>query len=162
MKIILFRHGHAEELGPRVKSDEARALTEKGRRKTSSMARLLQQLELTPNIIASSPLVRAIQTAEILANELHLNEVHECLELQPTGTAISVLAWLKKYTKSANTVLMVGHEPHLSKLLSWLLTGHMEVISTFKKSGFAVLEVDLKSTPLKANLEMLVAPGVVS
>lgn len=161
MKLILFRHGHAEELCEKVKVDSLRKLTVKGRKKTTAMAEVLKHLEVTPTFIATSPLARSLQTAEILAQSFGLNEVHECVELKPEATVISTLAWLKKQPQDQEVFLLVGHEPQLSSLISWFLTGHTRTIVEMKKAGFAILDLDLNTKPVKARLENLVGPKVL-
>ncbi len=161
MKLILFRHGHAEELSEKVKIDSLRGLTAKGRKKTQDMGQILKNMDLVPKLIATSPLKRSLQTAEVLANLFGISEVHECVELKPNATVISTFSWLKSQHLSQNIVLLVGHEPQLSSFVSWILTGHHQVIVEMKKAGFAVLDLDVYAQPMKARLEVLVGPKVV-
>jgi len=120
MRIYLMRHALAEEADEQV-PDELRALTTKGRKRARRVAKFLSDHSEHPDRIFSSPQVRAVQTAEIVQGELGLQEPVVILPaLAPDGDPAAVIAALAK--TPLPSVLLVGHEPLLSKLAAGLLT----------------------------------------
>jgi phosphohistidine phosphatase len=139
--LLLLRHGIAE---PREegRSDAARALTAAGRRRCAAVLTRLHQRGLAADLMLSSPLVRARQTAELavqtnLAPSLVLAE-----DLMPGGDPLSQLAtWLAVVPARSGQrprLLLVGHEPDLGDLASALIGAPAGAI-TLRKSGLALL-----------------------
>lgn len=145
MLIYLLRHGPAGERDPaRYPNDDLRPLTADGRRRTESVARGIATLGLKIDHVLSSPLVRARQTAEVVTQRLKFAErlVVESPSLSPDRSVAVVLGELTKLDVDAS-VLLVGHEPHLSQLLSLLIAGSADAVQTdFKKAGLACVECD--------------------
>jgi len=133
MEILLIRHGHAVEEAPGL-GDSARWLSEKGRKLTRKVARwLAKNGKRRPAAIWTSPLVRAVQTAEILAAEAGLKgEVPSCAQLGPGHDPGDLLKLLASATVDGPLAL-VGHEPALS-LIATALLGDIG-FAGFKKSG---------------------------
>ena len=141
MELIVFRHGialerdAAEEQGL---SDEHRPLTEKGERRTRAAARGLVAWAGSPELVAASPLVRAGQTAALLAAEAGDPPVVVTEALTPGRPHGDLDAWLQG--QSAGRIAVVGHEPDLSH---WLLSAVCAAPAgalTLKKAGAALLE----------------------
>ena len=133
MLVLLARHAKAEArslVGPGPKSDARRPLTDAGRKRMRGAAKALHGLVPAVDAIASSPLIRALETAEILAERYDDLAVVELKALSPGGSDRELLDWLREQPQDA-VVVLVGHEPDLGLLASWLLTG--------KKSAFAPL-----------------------
>jgi len=122
--------------------DSLRPLVEKGFRKTESLAKFLGKHEPDVQMIASSPFVRAMQTAEIIFQEFGFEDIYECLELVPSAPPQAFGQWLKAKAKNKTCVIAVGHEPQLSVLASWLLAGKTESFIDLKKSGALCIEVE--------------------
>lgn len=165
MKLLLLRHGIAVEPGtPGYEDDDTRPLTAEGRRKTELVARALARLELVPDVILTSPLVRARQTAEIVAAELgRARHLHNCHALAPGGKPVSLLALVKKSHARAGSTMLVGHQPDLGELASLLLTGNpLGAALEFKKAGLAVFEWNRSTGGGDATLEMLLPPRVLT
>jgi phosphohistidine phosphatase len=141
MKLLLIRHAIAEESEDFAKTgrdDRLRPLTDEGRKKMKQAARGLQEIVPEIDLLATSPLTRAAQTGAILDSVYGgLSEV-EIEELSPEATPGDFLRWLRKQT--ADTLAAVGHEPSLSLILSWLLTGTERRIFAFRKGGACLLE----------------------
>lgn len=119
MEIYLVRHGIAvgrEEDMP----DPLRPLTEKGRRRFRKTARAFARLGRKIGLILTSPLVRAVQTAEILAGEAKHGEVAVLEELDPKFGVRSLLEAVSKRANGAKRVALVGHDPQLSSVLAAL------------------------------------------
>jgi phosphohistidine phosphatase len=132
MDIYIVRHGIAEEASKGI-SDAKRALTSEGRKKMKEAAGGFAKLEPEVTRVFSSPLLRAWQTAEILASALQV-EVEEMPELAPGRVPSDVLRALQQLT-DLKGVMLVGHQPNCSELASHLLSSHGLVNVEFKKGA---------------------------
>lgn len=104
-----------------------------------SAAAGLRKLVSRIDVLATSPLVRAKQTAEIVAGE-YTGVTPEVLDdLAPSGERRSVLTWLQ-LQKDGSTLAVVGHEPDLGRLVSWLLATPDSHFVHLKKGGACLLE----------------------
>ena len=139
MMLYLMRHGLAEE--PTPKSDDgARKLTEKGAEKIRKAAAGMRATDLAFNMILTSPIARAAETAEIVAAELGGPKPRAVPELSTGASPTGALEALIKLRLPEN-VLVVGHEPTLSRLASLMLTGSSESVGIkFKQGGVIALE----------------------
>lgn len=141
MKLLLIRHAIAEEredFARTGKDDRLRPLTDEGRKKMKQAARGLKGLVPEIDLLATSPLTRAAQTGAIVDSVYGgLKEV-EIDELSPETTPDAFLRWLRK--QKEEVVAAVGHEPSISLILSWLLTGNERRIHAFRKGGACLLE----------------------
>jgi phosphohistidine phosphatase len=118
-----MRHGPAEDQADSG-MDSDRALTTSGRERVRNVAKLLLQVDESPLLIITSPLVRAVQTAEIVAVMTRLNDregsVQVRRELSPgSGGAGGLVAALD--TRATKRVMLVGHEPDLAELVSMVV-----------------------------------------
>jgi phosphohistidine phosphatase len=161
MKILLIRHARAEErvglldFGHR---DEDRRLTDSGRKDMGKAVRGLRKIAPDLDVLATSPLVRACQTAEIVAKVFSGPNVQEEADLSPGGAAKALLGWLRKQEVEA-CVALVGHEPGLSEFAGYLLTGETRSLIEFKKGAVCLLESDGVPTAGKCRLTWALAPG---
>ena len=139
--IYLVRHGIATEPSAHAEDSE-RALTAEGTRKMTSAARGLKQLGIVPDIVLSSPLRRAQETAALLAGALAPDLAVEIYAaLAPGGVAAELLRGLRTY-RAARHLVLVGHQPDLGELASHLLTGSIALAPLpFKKGAVAAIEV---------------------
>jgi phosphohistidine phosphatase len=161
MKLYLVRHAIAEEVGtPGYEDDSLRPLTEKGRDKMRKIAAALKDLGVKPDLIVSSPYVRASQTASVLAKELkYRGEIAYSDSLLPTGEPNDMIGEInEKY--SMDELMLVGHEPSLSSLAGVLLTGDPGLSINIKKGGACCLLLDDRHYDRKATLEWLVTPKI--
>lgn len=157
MDLVLVRHGIAEERGPGV-DDFGRRLTTAGRARMEDAARGLARL-VTPQVVFSSPLVRAMETAEILRERFGLGRIRECPELAAPDYAALLEAVADA---DAEVAVLVGHEPWMGELLSYLLTGDPGLAAvTFKKGGAALVRSAGEPRAGSCWLEWLVPPGVL-
>jgi phosphohistidine phosphatase len=162
MKILIVRHARAEErrLLGLLRKDAARPLTPEGRKDMAKAAKGLKQLVSDLRVLATSPLVRAKQTAQILA-ERYDTEVTEVTELSPGADPDKLLAWLRKQPLEA-IVALVGHEPDLGALASWFLTGRKESFVQFKKGAACLIDfAEAGPAPGRGRLEWLIQPGAL-
>jgi phosphohistidine phosphatase len=160
--LMLLRHGIAEE--PNAdRRDAERRLTGEGKRKTREVAAGMAVLELPVEAVLTSPLVRARQTAEIVADVYGLDEARlEIVEaLAPGHDADAVFRALRPHQAAAG-VLLVGHEPDMGELTSTLLVGTPGLVGVrFKKAGLAAVSV-ASLPPLGAGvLELLAGPALL-
>jgi len=118
MKLYVMRHGPAEDFAASG-HDADRALTESGRERVRLVAKLLAESDEAPRAIVSSPLVRALQTAEIVAATTGVTQVETSRELAPGGNARAFVSAIMRDDK--RRVMIVGHEPDLSTLLETML-----------------------------------------
>ena len=163
MKIYLIRHSNAVEPGtPGYEDDSLRPLTEKGRDKMKDIASALKGLDVNPDLIVSSPYVRAQQTAEILAKVLkYKQELTFSDALVPMGNADNIIGEInEKY--SVDELVLVGHEPCLSVLIGTLTAGNPELAINIKNGGVCCLSSDDLHTERKAVLEWLLTPKILS
>ncbi|MEH1822801.1 MAG: phosphohistidine phosphatase SixA [Nostoc sp.] len=149
MELYLIRHGIAEDKGLGIK-DEERSLTKEGRQKTEKVAQKLVKLGLNFDLILTSPLVRARQTAEILIAEKLSSQFEESSHLAPDGQISSWLKdWLEPKNYSQNTQLaLVGHEPNLSNWAEILLWGEAKASLVLKKAGMIGIKLPETGSPL--------------
>src|SRR5688572_7568417 len=144
MRLLVIRHAVAEErdaFAVTGQPDAQRPLTDDGRKKMKAAARGLKGIVPKLNVLATSPLLRAAQTAEIVSREYGGVESRTVEELSPERRPDELLGWLRSH-QLGDTVAIVGHEPHLGFLVGWLLTGRNDSFVDFKKGGAALLEFD--------------------
>jgi phosphohistidine phosphatase len=140
MEVYLLRHGIAADQPPAGHGDGARALTDEGRRKMRAAARGMRALGITPDLLLSSPLVRAAETAQIVGDELGLQPV-QAAQLAPGCTARRLEALLAQHS-GMQRIMVVGHEPDLSTIVA-ALTGGSQV--AMKKGTLAAVELPADS-----------------
>jgi phosphohistidine phosphatase len=161
MRLLVIRHAIAEDRDEWAfsgKPDAERPLTRDGRdrmrRAASGIALEAPRLDL----IATSPLVRAVQTAEIVADEYDGKELTVVGELSPECAPETLLPWLRSHEPDT-TIAVVGHEPHLGFLVGWLLTGRHESFVELKKGAAVLLEFDDPPAAGNATLLWALQPG---
>ncbi|MFW9263987.1 phosphohistidine phosphatase SixA [Nostoc sp. KVJ20] len=149
MELYLIRHGIAEDKELGIK-DEERSLTKEGRQKTEKVAQKLVKLGLSFDLILTSPLVRARQTADILIAEKLSAQLEESSHLAHDGQVSSWLKdWLEPRNYSQNTQLaLVGHEPGLSNWAEILLWGEVKESLVLKKAGMIGIKLPETGSPL--------------
>jgi phosphohistidine phosphatase len=136
MQVFLIRHGIAIDDAPGL-GDEERYLTPEGRKKTQAVGALLRKQAGRLDRILTSPLVRAAQTAEIVARELECDDVRVAMALVPGSTLARVDAAIED-AADAERLALVGHEPAMSAIAAHLL-GLSSFPRAFKKAGVCAL-----------------------
>jgi phosphohistidine phosphatase len=160
MKLLLVRHGKAEDRSLftfSAKKDALRALTESGRRDMRKATKGLRKIAPDIDLVATSPLVRARQTAEIVADIFGAPAPLEQSLLSPGSDPAALLDWLER--QSADVVALVGHEPDLGQFACLLLSGKTASSLTFKKGACALIEFVAKPIPGRGTLSWLLQPG---
>lgn len=144
MEILVIRHGQAVDDAPGL-GDVGRWLTGRGRKLTRRVAKWLAKNKARrPAAIWTSPLVRSVQTAEIIAEAAELtDEVSVVAELSPSRDTAELLRLLSSH-QGAQPLALVGHEPSLSTLVASLLgdVGCAGLNAGLKKSGVVAISWD--------------------
>lgn len=160
-----MRHGIAADLGEGgVIKDADRPLTLEGRARMKLTAAGLNEAGLKFNLILSSPLLRARQTAEAVAEVLDLQHKVKIIESLAPGRAFAAgegghaEIFLELGAYQFERALLVGHQPDLSELASYLLTGHRNLNVEFKKGSLCLIEVASLPPRGPALLRWLMAP----
>jgi len=141
-RLYLCRHGLAVPPGTEGIEDDDRPLTEKGERKVREVARGLKKMGTKLDKIVTSPLPRALKTAEIIAKVLNSSSLLEEADiLRPRREPFEIRDWLK--TQSETRIMLVGHNPILSDLLALLTVGQTHpAFIELRKTGVAALRDD--------------------
>jgi len=162
MNLYVVRHAIAVERGtPGYDEDSQRPLTDMGRRKMKKIVNGLSELGIELDAIVTSPYVRARDTAMILAKEFERKDkVALSDSLIPPGNFESLVNEIREKYDVANLAL-VGHEPMLSSLISWLTTGNTAMKVTLKKGGVAFLSTDNLYEEGRATLQWLLTPALM-
>ncbi len=138
MEVYLLRHGIAENQAASGR-DGDRALTEEGKRKLHKVLKRARKAGVKPTLILSSPLVRAIETAQIAAEELeYKSEIARSNALLPNATPRDIWAEIRAH-RDEPSVLLAGHEPLFSQTVAYLL-GSTRAMVEFRKG--ALIRVD--------------------
>jgi phosphohistidine phosphatase len=164
MKLYLLRHGLAVEPGTAgITRDSDRPLTPEGCRKLKAVTAAMQAMELSFEVILSSPFVRARQTAEIVAQAFEAEKrLQLAEELACGGNVRELLRRLAASVPVPESVLLVGHEPDLSELVSMLCTGEPKLAVSFKKGGLCRLSVESLRHGRCATLDWLLTPKLMA
>ncbi|MBV8361362.1 MAG: phosphohistidine phosphatase SixA [Deltaproteobacteria bacterium] len=146
MNLYIMRHAEAED-EVESGSDEARPLTVRGRERTRDAAGGLRALGLRFDVILTSSLLRAAETAELVADEYASNPPPQVLPaLSPDVSPREALAALAPFAHQGE-VLVVGHEPQLSKLVALLLTSDDTLAIRLKKGACVALDLSKTIEP---------------
>jgi phosphohistidine phosphatase len=158
MLLYIVRHGNADT---DAESDDERILSEKGTRVTNELAALLSRSQFEPpELIVTSALPRAEQTAKIMQEVFAPNASFEISKGLISGTsleaAMSVIASKKGET---DRMMIVGHDPVLSRLVSALVSGSDSPVIEMKKSAVAIFELTRLEVPrMRGVLRALLGP----
>ena len=155
-RIVVVRHAVAEE-AQADQPDAQRALTVNGKKKMAKGARGMRNIFPHADFIAHSPLLRARQTAEILATCYPGVSLHETAVLSPGKGAAALNAWLRQ--QPVERLILVGHEPDLSRWLCVVLSGRRKAFVEFGKASACLVE--MPSQAGQARLEWFLTPDLL-
>jgi phosphohistidine phosphatase len=163
MDLYLVRHGVAYDPDPaQWPDDNDRPLTPDGEKRLRRAARGLRQIVPSVSVVLSSPWARAWRTAELLQKEAHWPAPVACPALESGRSPAEALQALQPFIGSS-AVVLVGHEPNMHELASYLLTAdthHAQI--EFRKGGAAYLELgEGAPRPGAARLVWLLTPKVL-
>ena len=158
-ELYLIRHGVAEARGDRWPDDTKRPLTEEGMSRLRKSARGLASVDVSFDVMLTSPLVRARQTAEIIASAVDPRpHIVTAESLAPGGTYAAVLADLDKQARRA-TIALVGHEPGIGELAA-RLAGSRHAFE-FKKGAVCRIDVDVLPPEGPGTLRWFLTPRIM-
>jgi len=163
MRLYIVRHAIAAPHGTPGIPDDERPLTEEGIKKMRQVAAGLCSLEYVPELILSSPLPRAKQTAEILLEAFgHKRSGLEILPaLAPSGSRRELYQAIASYEKKHKSLMLVGHQPSLGEIageIAWGSRGHSLEL---KKGGACALELVHLGDPPRGSLISLLTPSIL-
>jgi phosphohistidine phosphatase len=142
MDLYIVRHAWAGDRGdPQWPDDDLRPLTVEGRERFARVAAKLVGRGMGPEIIATSPLVRCLQTAQLLAAGVGKAEVVALDELRPGSDLEGLLRWTTRQTGEHQQIAWVGHAPDVDRLTAALI-GDGEGLIHFAKGGIAAIRFD--------------------
>lgn len=157
--LFLVRHAIAEARGPAWPDDTVRPLTKKGEVRMREIARRLKALRETSNVVVTSPLKRAKDTALILMREWSSSsDVEEIDALAPGHTPAQTMAAVVE-EMTGDRIAVVGHEPDLGEFAAWLISAKEAV--PFKKGGVARIDLESLSKPREGQLIWLATPKLL-
>lgn len=159
MELYILRHGEAGKRIPSGSKDSERLLTVAGLEEVEEVASALATLGVSFDFVATSPLKRASQTADAVAKILKVKKgnVEEWGELKPEGRRPELYRKLSQF-KPESSVLVVGHEPYLSTMVSEIAFGTGAGGIVLKKAGLAKLTVSSFQPKIKGELRWLLTP----
>ena len=160
MDLYVLRHGLAEDRNYRkYPDDRERPLTRKGMARLARQVKGMNSLKIAPEMTVSSPLIRAMQTAEIVLDGLAANcrlEVSDALA--PSAYPQDVIDELGRTHSTLASVMVVGHEPHLSSLVSLVASGSPDAAIRLRKGGLCKLRIPVLGTGRCGRIEWVLTP----
>jgi phosphohistidine phosphatase len=171
LDLYILRHGYAGKRLPDPIKDTQRQLTGSGKKEVVQVAKSLKRLKVNFNYIFSSPWTRAFQTAKIIAAEYKLIEqIEQYEELKPEGNKDFLYNKLK-ILKVESTILIVGHEPYLSSMISDIISNNNNIMDknhngksiniVLKKAGLSKINITSTFPKLTGELSWLLTPKIL-
>lgn len=158
MNLFFLRHAKAYPRSPKWRPDSKRPLTREGEKKMFDVARGLRRLEASFGLILTSPYARALRTAEILAEVYDTEKLLESGNLRSEAAPADIISEIGENFSTVENIVLVSHEPYMTRLISILLTGENSVSIDLKKAGCCKLVVDKLAFGKCARLAWLLAP----
>lgn len=161
MQLLIVRHadaGDAEEFAKTGQPDSMRPLSSKGRKQIRGAAKALLELVPDVSLIVTSPYVRAVETHEAL-RAVYGKKVESSTTdtLEPERSPDDFAQWLRSQ-KRGDVVAAVGHEPQLSTLVTWFMTGSDDSRVQLKKGGACLLDFEDQPAKDRATMRWLLTP----
>jgi len=162
MELYILRHAIAGDRESFDGPDSERPLTKEGAKKMERIAKELKKLNLKFDVILSSPFLRAKETAEIMAQEFHRENVLKFSpHLKVGGDPAALVREINTGYKKFHSILLVGHEPYLSGFISMIISGKKDLSITMKKGGICKLSAASLHYGKCATMEWLMAPAQI-
>jgi phosphohistidine phosphatase len=159
MNLYFLRHGKAEARSLKWRPDGKRPLTREGAQKVEEVAQGIQALGLSFDLILTSPYVRALRTAEILAEVFGSRKLFETGNLVSDADPKRVIEEINENFASVEEIVLVGHEPFMSRLISTLISDEAASVAIdLKKAGLCKLSVAKLEFGKCATLNWLLTP----
>jgi phosphohistidine phosphatase len=156
MQIYLLRHGIAEDGSP-GQADADRALTPEGMKRLREILKRARTASVSPSVILTSPYLRARQTAEMAKEILgYDDELAPSSKLTPMASPLETWAEVRSLRRE-QSLLLVGHEPHMSSFTGFLL-GTPELRVDFKKGAMVRIDLLDQGVQPRGILKWMMAP----
>jgi phosphohistidine phosphatase len=157
MQLYIVRHAYAGHHGdPQFPDDDLRPLTDKGRKRFRRMVKKLARRGFAPAVVATSPLIRCRQTADVIAERLDLvDRVVELDLLCPQSELEDLIAWTNQ--QAVDCVAWVGHSPDVEHLVAALIGAQPGAI-TFAKGAVAAIEFENELAIGEGELQWFATP----
>ena len=158
--VLLIRHAIAEDRDKARSeglSDADRSLTARGHARMELASNGLRRVVDALAVVATSPLIRAVQTARIVATAFGHAPVVEVASLSPDGGILELSDWVA--SQLGDPIALVGHEPNLGLWASWALADSPRSFVRFKKGGICCLRFDGAPKGGSATLQWSLTPG---
>lgn len=156
VRVHLLRHAHAGDAFEWMGDDDLRPLTKKGRRQSERLGAFLEAHDVRPDVIVSSPKVRALQTAEIVASLLGMSVKTDPRLGEGFGQRE---LWALLDETGAREPMFVGHDPDFSALLSYLIDA---AGVSLKKGALATVDLHTKLGDGEGELRWLITPELLA
>lgn len=163
MDLLIVRHadaGDPKQFGAATHTADLRPLSNKGRKQMRTAALALRELVPSCDTIASSPLKRAVQTAELLCAAYGLESPQTTEALVPGAALAEFEQWATQFGDT-ECIAIVGHEPHLSTLVTWLMTATQGSRIAMKKGSACFLEFNGPVRAGSGTLRWLLTPRLL-
>jgi phosphohistidine phosphatase len=161
MRLYIVRHAIAVPHGTRGVAENDRPLTPDGIRKMKQAAAGLEQLEVAPRTILSSPLPRAWQTAEIIAKVLGSKiNLKELQALSPSGKRPDVYKAIEA-SKDEDELMLVGHQPSLGEIAGEIAWGSSDCYVELKKGGGCAIDLETLTPQPRGAMVWLLTPSIL-
>ncbi len=154
MKICILRHAEAEPRGLGV-AEAARKLTAEGKRELRAVLKQAREAGVDPEVILTSPWTRALETAVAARDALACKQLIETKSLLPDVLPSHIWGEIRSL-RPLKEIMVVGHEPHLSRFAAFLLEAPVAI--DLKKSGLIRIEVQDKEGPPRGILKWMLTP----
>jgi phosphohistidine phosphatase len=160
MELFVLRHGEAGKTIPSGSSDSKRSLTVAGEKELITISRALRKIGVRFDVILTSPLKRARQTANIVAKEFKAqNKIRQLRELSPEGNKKALYQSLSSFNEGTS-ILLVGHNLYLSEMVSEIVTDDKSLRLDLKKGSIVRIRVIPAAPKLKGELRWLITPRI--
>ncbi|MCX8058923.1 MAG: phosphohistidine phosphatase SixA [Spirochaetes bacterium] len=161
MEIYLIRHAIAENAAE-GKKDEERNIIDKGFKETKKISKILKNLKAKPDFIISSPLTRAVQTADIIAKKFkYKKKIILAKELLPESKPSDIMELVKsKIDSKTKRIFIIGHMPLLGNFISFLL-GVKNYTFDIEKSGVYIIDLNIdENNQVEGKLKGYLIPSI--
>ncbi|HZM05293.1 MAG TPA: phosphohistidine phosphatase SixA [Candidatus Saccharimonadales bacterium] len=162
MNLFFLRHGKPYARSSKWRPDSKRPLTAEGEKRMFEEARGIERMELSFDLILTSPYLRALRTAEILQEALKSKKMIVTRNLVAEADPKAIIDEINEKHSAMKQIVLAGHEPFLSRLISILLTGQDTMSIELKKGGLCKLSVTKLRLGQCASLDWLMTPGQLS
>jgi len=158
MNLFFLRHGNACARSRKWHPDSTRPLTRDGEKKMFEAARGIKTLDLSFDLILTSPYIRAFRTAEVLGEVFSSKKVLETQNLIPEADPKGIIDEINRKFSTVQQIVLVSHEPFMSGLISVLLSGKDTLSIELRKGGLCKLSVKGLCLGPCATLDWLMTP----